>query len=66
MPGTVEDVLAATGDTVTAGQALLVLEAMKMRQTIAAPAAGTVTEIRVAAGDQVDTGTVLAVVSDAG
>jgi propionyl-CoA carboxylase alpha chain len=59
---------AAAGDVVRAGQALLVLEAMKMRQTIAAPAAGAVTEIRVAVGDQVDTGAVLAVVeaSDAG
>ncbi len=68
MPGTVVEVPAATGDVVRAGQALLVLEAMKMRQTIAAPGAGTVTEIRVAVGDQVDTGTVLAVVevSDAG
>jgi acetyl/propionyl-CoA carboxylase alpha subunit len=68
MPGTVVEVLAAAGDVVRAGQALLVLEAMKMRQTIAAPAAGAVTEIRVAVGDQVDTGAVLAVVeaSDAG
>jgi propionyl-CoA carboxylase alpha chain len=68
MPGTVVDVLAAAGDPVRAGQSLLVLEAMKMRQTIAAPGDGTLTEIRVAAGDQVDTGAVLAVVeaADAG
>jgi biotin carboxyl carrier protein len=62
MPGTVVDVLAAAGDQVRAGQPLLVLEAMKMRQTIAAPAAGTLTELRVGAGQQVDTGVVLAVV----
>jgi propionyl-CoA carboxylase alpha chain len=68
MPGTVVEVRAAAGDPVAAGQPLLVLEAMKMRQTIAAPAAGTVTAVRVAVGDQVDTGAVLAVVEagDAG
>jgi biotin carboxyl carrier protein len=68
MPGTVVDVLAEAGDPVHAGQPLLVLEAMKMRQTIAAPAAGILTELRVKAGQQVDTGAILAVVEapDAG
>lgn len=62
MPGSVLRVLVETGTTVTAGEALIVLEAMKMEHTVAAPAAGTVTEVDVAAGDQVDTGQVLAVV----
>jgi propionyl-CoA carboxylase alpha chain len=70
MPGTVVEVLAEPGDPVHAGQPLLVLEAMKMRQTIAAPAPGTLTELRVKPGQQVDTGAILAVVregaSDAG
>jgi acetyl/propionyl-CoA carboxylase alpha subunit len=65
MPGTVVSVLTKTGEQVTAGQPLLILEAMKMQQTISAPAAGTLTDLRVVAGDQVDTGTVLAVVAAA-
>jgi biotin carboxyl carrier protein len=64
----VVNVLAKTGDPVMAGQPLLILEAMKMQQTVVAPAAGRLTELRVGLGDQVDTGTVLAVVAvpDAG
>ena len=46
----------------TAGQPLLVLEAMKMEQTVAAPAAGVVAELRAKAGEQVAAGQVLAVV----
>jgi propionyl-CoA carboxylase alpha chain len=62
MPGLVRRVLVETGTTVTAGQPLLVLEAMKMEQTVAAPAAGVVAELRAKAGEQVSTGQVLAVV----
>ncbi|WP_181779562.1 ATP-binding protein [Pseudonocardia pini] len=64
MPGGVVRVLAAQGDPVTAGQALVVLEAMKMEHTVAAPVDGVVAEIHVGAGDQVDTGQVLAVVEE--
>jgi len=46
---------------VTAGQPLLVLEAMKMEQTVSAPADGVVAELRAKAGEQVSTGQVLAV-----
>jgi propionyl-CoA carboxylase alpha chain len=62
MPGLVLRVLAEVGAVVTAGQPLLVLEAMKMEQTVTAPAAGVVAELHAKAGDQVSTGQVLAVV----
>jgi len=65
MPGTVIRVLAATGDAVTAGAALVVLEAMKMEHTVAAPVDGVVGEVHVSPGDQVETRQVLAVVEDA-
>jgi biotin carboxyl carrier protein len=64
MPGGVVRVLAEPGAAVTAGQPLVVLEAMKMEHTVVAPVDGTVTELHVAPGDQVDTGQVLAVVDD--
>ncbi len=62
MPGTVVRVAVAEGDTVTAGQIVLVLEAMKMEHVVAAPADGVVSELHTATGETVDTGTVLAVV----
>jgi propionyl-CoA carboxylase alpha chain len=64
MPGTVVKVLAEQGTAVTAGQPVLVLEAMKMQHTVAAPTDGTVTTIDVVAGAQVAAGEVLAVVTD--
>lgn len=62
MPGTVTVVKAATGDKVTAGQSLLVVEAMKMEHVITAPYDGTVTELDVTAGSTVAMDQVLAVV----
>ena len=62
MPGGVVRVAVAVGDTVEAGQLLVVLEAMKMEHAVHAAAAGTVTEVDVAEGDQVETGRVLVVV----
>ncbi len=62
MQGTIVKVMIAKGDTVTAGQALCVLEAMKMENTIAADVAGTVTDVRVTAGDAVGPGDVVAVI----
>jgi propionyl-CoA carboxylase alpha chain len=64
MPGGVVRVLANRGDPVRAGQALVVLEAMKMEHTVVAPVDGIVAELAVAPGDQVDTGQVLAVVQE--
>jgi propionyl-CoA carboxylase alpha chain len=63
MPGTVVSVAVAVGAEVDAGQAVLVLEAMKMQHTVSAPHAGVVTEIDVTPGTQVAAGEVLAVVS---
>ena len=62
MQGTIVKVLVAVGDTVEAGQALLVLEAMKMENHINAETSGTVAEVRVGEGDTVGTGDVLVVV----
>jgi propionyl-CoA carboxylase alpha chain len=61
MPATVIAVSAAVGDTVAAGQSLILLEAMKMQHTVLAPAQGIVAEVRVKEGDQVAAGQVLAV-----
>src|SRR5204863_402682 len=61
MPGLVLRVLAEPGAVVTAGQPILVLEAMKMEQIVSAPADGVLAELRAKAGEQVSTGQVLAV-----
>jgi 3-methylcrotonyl-CoA carboxylase alpha subunit len=53
MPGKVVSFHIKVGDTVSRGQALAVMEAMKMEHTIAAPAAGVIAEILYAPGDQV-------------
>jgi len=65
MPGKVIAVDVAQGDTVEAGQRLLVLEAMKMEHALTAPFAGTVTELSVSAGSQVQVEALLAVVEPA-
>jgi len=64
MPGSVIAVHAAVGDEVIEGQPILVMEAMKMQHTIAAPYAGTITELSTQPGQQVEAGAVLAVVSE--
>ncbi len=53
MPGRVVQVMSRAGEAVKKGQALLILEAMKMEHTITAPADGVVKEIHFAAGEQV-------------
>ncbi|MEV0037189.1 biotin carboxylase N-terminal domain-containing protein [Streptomyces sp. NPDC050804] len=65
MPGTVTVVKVAVGDEVTAGQSLLVVEAMKMEHVISAPHAGTVTELDVTPGSTVAMDQILAVVTPA-
>ncbi|MBG04491.1 MAG: 3-methylcrotonyl-CoA carboxylase [Rhodospirillaceae bacterium] len=56
LPGRVVSVAVAAGDSVSAGQTLMVIEAMKMEHSIAAPAAGTVETVHFSEGDQVDEG----------
>ena len=56
MPGKLIAFLAQTGDTVTKGQPLAVMEAMKMEHTISAPRDGKVAELLFAVGDQVGDG----------
>ena len=59
MPGKVVSFAVKAGDAVKKGQALAVMEAMKMEHTIAAPADGTVAELLFAPGDQVTEGSEL-------
>ncbi|WP_095012847.1 acetyl/propionyl/methylcrotonyl-CoA carboxylase subunit alpha [Tsuneonella mangrovi] len=65
MPGKVIAVDVAEGDTVTAGQRLLVLEAMKMEHALTAPFDGTVTSLSASEGAQVQVEALLAVVEPA-
>ncbi len=60
MPGRIVAVAVAAGAAVTAGQTLIVLEAMKMEHALVAPAQGEVTEVMVSQGDQVAEGATLA------
>jgi len=53
MPGTVVDVLVEEGATVKAGDAVLVVEAMKMENEVPAPVAGTIKSINVTKGESV-------------
>ncbi len=56
MPGKVVAIKVAAGDAVKRGQALVVLEAMKMEHTVHAPADGVVDALRCAVGEQVEEG----------
>ena len=56
MPGQVISVNVKAGDTVTQGDVLVVVEAMKMEHTITAPKSGTVKHVACAAGDRVEEG----------
>jgi biotin carboxyl carrier protein len=62
MPGKVVRVLCAAGDDVSAGQGVVVVEAMKMQNEIKSPKDGRVTEIRVSEGATVTANQVLAIV----
>ncbi|WP_433338934.1 acetyl/propionyl/methylcrotonyl-CoA carboxylase subunit alpha [Spirillospora sp. CA-294931] len=64
MPGTVLAVKVAEGDTVTEGQPLVVVEAMKMEHTVTAPIAGVVAQLPARAGAQVALDAVLAVIEE--
>ena len=59
MPGKIVQVLVEEGAKVEKGQALMILEAMKMEHTISAPGRGKVEKVNFRAGDQVPEGAVL-------
>lgn len=59
MPGNILAVNVAVGDTVKAGDVLMILEAMKMENEISAPQDGTIASIDVRKGDTVNSGDVL-------
>jgi propionyl-CoA carboxylase alpha chain len=61
MPGKIIDLRVEVGQRVSAGQTLVVLEAMKMEHPMSAVVDGVVTEVRVELGDQVESGTLLLV-----
>ena len=63
MQGTIVKILVEVGQEVTAGEGVVVLEAMKMENSINADRSGTVTEIKVAPGDTVGAGDVVVVIS---
>jgi 3-methylcrotonyl-CoA carboxylase alpha subunit len=66
MPGKVTQVFVAEGDTVKAGQRLMILEAMKMEHSILAPFDGRVASFTLQAGDQVDDGSTLIIIKGEG
>jgi biotin carboxyl carrier protein len=65
MPGVVLEVFVAPGASVRRGDAILVLEAMKMRNTIRSPRDAVILEVAVAAGQPVGPGALLVSLGDA-
>ena len=63
MPGNILRIDVAKGDTVKAGQVLVILEAMKMENEIVAPKDGTVAQVVTSKGAVVDTGSPLIVIA---
>ena len=64
MPGTILEVLVKQGQRVREGQALMVMEAMKMEHKILAPSGGEVSSVHYEEGDRVDMGSVLIEMAD--
>ena len=65
MQGTIVKVMVEVGQSVEAGQAVVVLEAMKMENQISADVSGTVAEVKVAPGDTVGGGDTVVVITPA-
>ena len=63
MPGTILKVNVKNGDTVKAGDVLMILEAMKMENEIMAPNDGVISSVNVTSGASVDGGAVLCSIS---
>jgi acetyl-CoA/propionyl-CoA carboxylase biotin carboxyl carrier protein len=62
MQGTIVKVLVTVGDEVEVGQAICVLEAMKMENSVVAEKAGTITEVGVEPGQTVSAGDIVATI----
>jgi biotin carboxyl carrier protein len=62
MPGRIVRLLVEKGDTVSAHQGILVIEAMKMQNEIKSPKEGRVADLRVSPGDTVASGDTLAII----
>ena len=59
LPGTVLRLCKNTGDTVAAGEVVMIVESMKMENEVVAPEAGRIASIAVAAGSAINTGDLL-------
>ena len=66
MPGKVVRILVTVGDIVTAGQGILVVEAMKMQNELKSPIDGVVAKLSAAENDSTTAGAILAVIEVAG
>ena len=64
MPGTILEILVKQGQRVREGQALVVMEAMKMEHRIQAPQAGEITKLHYSVGDRVEMGATLVEIGD--
>ncbi|MGJ6964532.1 acetyl/propionyl/methylcrotonyl-CoA carboxylase subunit alpha [Streptosporangium sp. G11] len=64
MQGTIVKIVAADGDTVAAGDTIVVLEAMKMEQPLAAHKAGTVTGLAASVGQTITSGATICEIKD--
>ncbi len=62
MPGTINEILIAEGETVKEGQEVAVLQSMKMNNPICAPCSGTVKAVKISVGDHVKEDSVLIVI----
>lgn len=62
MPGTILDVKVAVGDSVSKGQVIMILEAMKMENDIVASCDGKITSVLANKGDNVNSGDALATI----
>jgi acetyl-CoA/propionyl-CoA carboxylase biotin carboxyl carrier protein len=65
MQGTVVKVAINEGDTVAAGDLIIVLEAMKMEQPLSAHKAGVISKLKAVVGESVSSGTVLCEIIEA-
>ena len=64
MQGTIVKIVASDGDTVAAGDTIVVLEAMKMEQPLTAHKAGTITGLNAAPGQTVTAGATICEIKD--